>query len=159
MKKILTYVLLAMLAACNSSETKKCFCDVDGNLNLIPDNVRDERRERWHKKIAALYPNIPQENLPQGFQLSVEEIKSMAEFLNSKNPQPKSVIAYFGFDSDGAADSGRVTAVFVPKYEPGISFPPCRKGCRHLNDANVADSTQKEINLDLTQPCPPACGD
>lgn len=171
MKKILLYALLAALSACGSGQKKvnaesvplisdqkkkdTCFCDTVGNMNLISDGTMAMRRQLWRNKIKPLFKDT--NNLPQGFRISIDDLNSLAELVNNKkNPTPKSVMAYFTFDTQSAADSGKVTAVFVPQYAQ--PFPPCTKGCKPGKDVTMGNNDANQtINVDLTRPCPPLC--
>jgi len=172
MRKTFLYSLLIFLSACSTEQTKttadsevsgndakkdSCYCDSDSNLNLISDSALAARRDLWKQKLKNLYPGIDPALLPAGFKISITDITSLAELLNKKKyPEPKSVMAYFTFDTQAAADSGRITATFVPIYD--TSFPPCKKDCKSSRSFEGESQNSQTINIDLTQPCPPLCG-
>jgi hypothetical protein len=168
MQKFFLYSFMVFLAACGGTEQAKttaeavadkkdsCYCNSNDNLNLISDSQLATRRALWKQKIKNLYPGTDTALLPSGFRISITDITSLAELLNAKKyPDPKAVMAYFTFDTPGAADSGKITATFVPVYD--APFSPCKKGCKSGQSFNEAGPQNQTINIDITQPCPPLC--
>jgi len=108
---------------------------------VISNHELKRRRDLWNKKAQEVFQKngmpLPADQLPQGFIISPAVIQKMADLLEDNPDSITGMKAYFIFDSDEAFDENQITAAFVPVWKGEKEF---------------------DINLDITQPCPPFCG-